>query len=216
MIFLEKYIVAISSLCVLFCFSCQNNTVNANVKEVIAQTKHSPLLNIRIPDSLQIPKEQLVLKAQKGQWYYNEKPFTGYAVKKYKNEQLKESIGYFQGRKYGVAKNWYDNGHIRKKYYYYRNKLVDSLKFWSEDQQLLKAYHYKDGILDGVQRVWHPNGQIAKIMRLDMGREIGMQQAWLENGEKYINYEVVNGRVFGMKRAQLCYKLKNEKVQSKI
>jgi hypothetical protein len=40
-----------------------------------------------------------------------------------------------------------------------------------------------------------------------------LQQAWLENGTLYVNYEAKNGRIFGMNRANLCYKLKNEKVQ---
>ena len=35
----------------------------------------------------------------------------------------------------------------------------------------------------------------------------------LENGKIYVNYEAKNGRIFGMNRTNLCYKLKNEKVQ---
>jgi hypothetical protein len=48
---------------------------------------------------------------------------------------------------------------------------------------------------------------------LNKGKEEGLQQAWLENGKIYVNYEAKNGRIFGMNRANLCYKLKNEKVQ---
>jgi hypothetical protein len=40
-----------------------------------------------------------------------------------------------------------------------------------------------------------------------------LQKAWLENGTIYVNYEAKNGRVFGMKRANLCYQLKNEKIE---
>jgi hypothetical protein len=73
--------------------------------------------------------------------------------------------------------------------------------------------NYVNGQRHGLQKVWFLNGQLAKRKNLSKGREDGLQQAWLENGKIYVNYEAKNGRIFGMNRANLCYKLKNEKVQ---
>jgi antitoxin component YwqK of YwqJK toxin-antitoxin module len=70
-----------------------------------------------------------------------------------------------------------------------------------------------NGQRHGLQKIWFLNGQLAKRKNLNEGKEEGLQQAWLENGTLYVNYEAKNGRIFGMNRANLCYKLKNEKVQ---
>ena len=73
--------------------------------------------------------------------------------------------------------------------------------------------NYLNGQRHGLQKTWFLNGQLAKRKNLSKGREEGLQRAWLENGKIYVNYEAKNGRIFGMNRANLCYRLKNEKVQ---
>jgi len=165
-----------------------------------------------VVDDVLIAKSELYLNQNQGIWYYNNKPFNGYSVKFYPNGILEEKLGYYYGKREGVARRWSENGVLRVESFYNQNKMVGVYKSWWENGVLSEESTYVNGTKQGVEKQWHSNGKLAKLRHIVEGNESGMQQAWLKNGTLYINYEAKNGRVFGLLRSNLCYQLKNEVV----
>jgi len=161
----------------------------------------------------EVDKSTLNLVPSKGQWFFNDVPFNGYAIKKHQNGVTVERFGYYNGKKEGIAKKFFDSGALHKEMLYIQNKLHGTSYTYYPDGSLYEESNYTYGKRNGVQKTWYANGQLAKQRNLVDGKEEGMQQAWLENGKIYVNYEVKNGRIFGMNRANLCYQLKEEKIE---
>lgn len=163
-------------------------------------------------DSIEVSKKELVLNQMEGKWYYKNQPYNGYSVKFHSNGALEERLGFYKGKREGIAKRWSKNGVLRVRSYYNQNKLVEGYKSWWKNGTLSKECYYVNGIKQGVEKQWHPNGVLAKLRHIVDGQENGMQQAWLKNGALYVNYEAKNGRIFGLMRSNLCYQLKDEVV----
>jgi len=168
-----------------------------------------------IINDFQVNKAETILHPNEGKWYFQNTPLNGYAVEFYENGQIKERIGYYDGKKQGIAKFWYEDGSLAKESYYEKNQLNGTIKSWWPDGALSTVSNYQKGKRHGEQKVWYANGQLSRKTMIKEGIEDGLQQAWLENGKIYVNYEAKNGRVFGLKRANMCYKLKNEIVETK-
>jgi antitoxin component YwqK of YwqJK toxin-antitoxin module len=160
-----------------------------------------------------VDKKELKLNQLKGQWFYNKQPFNGYGISVYENDSLSEKTGFYNGKREGDDLKYFESGSIKRKAFYVNNKLQGKKLNYSKVGGLISESNYLDGKLTGIQKIWFVNGQLAKKRNLKEGKEEGLQQAWLENGVIYVNYEVKNGRIFGMKRANLCYQLKNEKIE---
>ena len=163
-------------------------------------------------DRLEVAKEDLVLNQVEGKWYYHGQPFNGYSLRHHKSGILAEKIGYYEGKREGIAKKWSENGVLRVVSNYLNNRLSGSYKSWWENGVLAQEAEYLGGVLNGVEKKWYPTGELAKLRQLVGGKEEGLQKAWLQNGKLYVNYEAKNGRIFGMRRANSCYKLENEVV----
>ena len=160
-----------------------------------------------------VQKDLITLLAEQGIWQYQGMPFNGYMVQYYQNGILAERIGFFEGKKEGVAKKWFDDGQLQKTSYYSANKLHGEETIWWSNGVIAATRNYTHGYKDGIQQRWYTNGQIARKTHYVLGKEEGLQQAWLENGKIYINYEAKNGRSFGLRKAKLCYALEDEVVQ---
>ena len=139
--------------------------------------------------------------------------FSCLAIAARTNKVLSEKIGFFNGKREGNAFKYFNDGAIKYQATYINNKLHGVKLNYFKNGNLFSESNYVNGKRDGLQKIWYVSGQLAKKKNLSEGKEEGMQQAWLENGTLYVNYEAKNGRIFGMNRANLCYKLKNEKVQ---
>ncbi|PQJ81403.1 toxin-antitoxin system YwqK family antitoxin [Polaribacter glomeratus] len=160
-----------------------------------------------------VHKDSLILNGNEGNWYFKKKLFNGFAVTYYENDSLKEKTGFFNGKKQGVYKVWFVNGELQLESHYNQNVLVNSYKAWWINGILALESQYINGEKDGVERQWYVDGSLSKERNLLKGQENGLQRAWLQNGKIYVNYEAKNGRTFGMSRANLCYQLKNEKIE---
>jgi len=160
--------------------------------------------------AVEVSKDLLVLNQLEGKWYYNNEPFNGFSVKYYSNLVLRERLGFYKGKREGVARRWSENGVLRSESYYHENRLVDVYKSWWENGEQAEESNYINGVKQGIEKKWFPSGQLAKLRKLVDGKEEGIQQAWLHNGKLYVNYEAKNGRIFGMRRANSCYKLEDE------
>jgi antitoxin component YwqK of YwqJK toxin-antitoxin module len=165
-----------------------------------------------VDDTMIVHKDSLVLNGNEGNWYFKKKLYSGYAVKYYTNDSLKEKTGFFNGKKQGAYKVWFENGVLQLETHYNQNVLVNTYKAWWINGVLALESIYINGEKQGVERQWYADGNLSKERNLLEGQENGLQRAWLQNGKIYVNYEAKNGRTFGMRRANLCYQLKNEKI----
>ena len=188
---------------------CQEKTLDTAPRE---KTKSIESMASVVIDSMVVLKKDLILDQLKGIWSYKNQPFNGFSTKYYPNGILEEKLGFYNGKRQGIAKRWSDKGVLRVESNYNQNKLVGSYKTWWENGTLAEESIYDNGLLQGEQKQWYANAQLAKLRNLDKGNEDGMQKAWLKNGTLYVNYEAKNGRVFGLMRSNLCYELKNEVV----
>ena len=170
--------------------------------------------NVNVILDVEVDKNLLILNQLEGRWYYNDLPFNGYAVSYHENEVKAESIGYYDGKKEGLARKWFASNRLQKESYYNSNKLVGTVKGWWPNGVVSSEAQYKRAVRHGIQKMWYSNGQLARQTTIVNGKEEGLQQSWLENGKIYVNYEAKNGRVFGLKKANLCYELEDEVVQN--
>ena len=177
------------------------------------ESKAPLLTSKKIINNVYVDKNELKLNPIKGEWLYKNIPFTGYGFKLYKNDSLLEKTSFYKGKREGEDFKYFDNGCIKRVAFYKDNKLYGKKQNYDSNGILISESNYLFGKRHGVQVVWYPNGQLAKMRNLLEGKENGLQKAWLQNGTLYVNYEAKNGRTFGMKRANLCYQLKNEKIE---
>ncbi|UMB54648.1 toxin-antitoxin system YwqK family antitoxin [Lutibacter sp. A64] len=190
----------LSLLIAVLIFSCKNSTepIENSVIEVAKFSK------------VEVTKDQLKLNGNEGNWYYKNQLFTGFLIHRNSEGILEQKVGFYKGKKEGIAKVWFSNGQLKVVSYYQKNKLEGSYKSWWINGVLASEAIYKNGKLEGVEKRWYNSGQLAKKMHYINGIEAGMQQAWLKNGKIYVNYEAKNGRIFGMRKANLCYQLEDE------
>lgn len=179
-------------------FSEENNTIKSE--------------NIITIKDVEVLKSELILNQLQGIWYYKEEPYNGYSLKYHENNTIKEKLGFYSGKRQGVAKTWSENGVLRIESYYNQNKLVGVYKSFWENGNLALEVNYVNGKKQGEEKQWYSNGKLSKLRLLKDGKENGIQKAWLPTGQLYVNYEAKNGRTFGLMRANSCYKLENEKV----
>jgi antitoxin component YwqK of YwqJK toxin-antitoxin module len=160
-----------------------------------------------------IDKEQVKLAPLKGKWLYKQQPFNGYSVSYHENDCLLEKIGFFNGKREGKAFKYFKDGSLKNEMNYIQNRLHGTKYNYFKNGNVYSESNYENGKRHGIQKIWFLNGQLARKKNLKEGKEEGLQQAWRGNGTLYVNYEAKNGRIFGLNRANLCYALKNEKVQ---
>ncbi|WP_139957881.1 toxin-antitoxin system YwqK family antitoxin [Flavicella sediminum] len=178
-------------------FGCQSEKSKSQ-KQVV-------LTFFNIPND-SIVKAKLVLHANEGKWYFNNKPFSGFAIRHFNTKKLAECIGFYKGRKEGEAKQWYANAQLKKQCFYKQNTLVNTYKtYWPNGLLAYEVNYTINGKKEGIEKFYWRSGSISKARTLRAGQEHGLQQAWLKNGKLYVNYEAKNGRIFGMRRANSCY-----------
>ncbi len=196
----KKYIICI--MCYVFC-SCN--------KEAIESSKVTE--QFRRVEAVFIHKNQLELNQLNGIWFYNKRPFNGVALNYYSNGAVSEKTGYKNGKREGETVKFFEDGTVKIEACYQSNKLKGKKVVYFPNGKILSISNFKNGKRNGIQKIFYASGQLAKKKNMSNGLEDGLQQAWLENGKLYVNYEAKNGRIFGLNRANLCYKLKNEKIQ---
>ncbi len=186
-------------------FNCKEKTLAFKDATAFAYAEE-----VFIVPPMEVSKKDLVLNQNEGKWYLNGQPYNGYSVKRYPNGNIEERLGFYKGKREGVARRWSENGVLRVQSYYHQNKLEGVYKTWWENGAIAEESNYDNGRKQGSENQWYPTGQLAKSRQLVDGKEDGLQKAWLQNGKLYVNYEAKDGRIFGMKRANLCYQLKDE------
>ncbi|MEM8489043.1 MAG: toxin-antitoxin system YwqK family antitoxin [Bacteroidota bacterium] len=141
-------------------------------------------------------------------------PFTGFAIQTHSKGQLAEQTYYYDGKRDGLSVKWYPNGVKSFEAGYMQNRRHGVTKNWWPDGTLRAESHYINGVAHGVQRQWYQSGALFKQLNISHGKEDGLQQAWRENGKLYANYAAVDGKIYGLKRANLCFDLDGETLQT--
>ena len=180
---------------------------------LIRQNDGETVVSFDSEPEIEVIKSDLELRPTEGEWFYNGKPFQGFAVQFHENGNLKEKVAYAQGKKQGQAFRWYADGTLASEKNYVANRLNGKSTMWWPNGSKSSESFYLNRQRHGVQTKWYPDSTKARVMRFKNGREEGLQQAWLPTGKMYVNYEAKNGRFFGLKRSNLCYQLKDEVVQ---
>jgi len=140
------------------------------------------------------------LEKRDGLRYFEEKPFTGVAVRKYKSGQKWFEDTYKDGRQHGLSTSWYDNGQKKEETTYKDGKEHGLYTSWYDNGQRKKEATFKDGKElapvnnDGWYGFWFdvPNGQEWFEATFKDGKEHGPVTGWYgwyKNGQKEYEYE---------------------------
>ncbi|MFT5858809.1 MAG: antitoxin component YwqK of YwqJK toxin-antitoxin module [Flavobacteriaceae bacterium] len=156
----------------------------------------------------------LILDQNEGTHSYKAELFTGVGVKKYPNGKISKTTEFNKGEKHGEMKKWFEDGSLSYEASYSNGRLNGTEKSWWINGNLRSISHFQKGIPKGSQKEWYLEGQKFTSKNISNRREKGMQKAWRRNGTLYVNYEAKNGRNYGMRKANMCYDVKDEKVQS--
>ena len=127
--------------------------------------------------------------------YFEEKPFTGVAVRKYKNGQKWFEDTYKDGRQHGLSTSWYENGQKEKEATFKDGKELGPVtekwygyvrKYYVKQVQELLEDTIKDGKQHGSMTGWYgwyKNGQKA-LKENYKDDKIMSAVAWKPNGDK--------------------------------
>jgi len=161
-----------------------------------------------------IAKEELELHPAAGLFFFQNKPYTGQVYSTYPNGQLAEERTFLNGQIHGLSMKWFADGSLSFKSEYVHGLRHGKTTSWWKNGQKRSISQFVEGIPNGEQWQWYQNGNKFKRIQLVQGKQEGLQQSWRDNGKLYNNYEAKNGRIFGLKRANLCYELSDENIQS--
>ena len=84
MIFLKYYLLAVSCLLI------------GNRADLISTSSEKAAMNI---PGVRVAKERLILDQTEGKWYYDDKPFSGFAIVYHADGMKAEETGFYQGKK---------------------------------------------------------------------------------------------------------------------
>ena len=167
-------------------------------------------------DTVSIPLDTILssasnLKLEKGIYYLNNLPFSGYIKENYDNNSIKLIGGFYNGMQHGQSVSFYLNGKQRDIRMYRENKSYGKqIGYWENGNQKFEYYYLNDK-REGLNKQWYESGKPYAFLTFKDDREEGMQQAWRENGKPYINYEAKDGFRYGLQKSGLCYTLEDEK-----
>lgn len=166
-------------------------------------------------DVLKIPLDTLESKLvsnQNGIVYYQQKPYSGFIVKRYPN-QVKQSIeSYYNGKLQGISKYFFVNGAFKEARSYKENLSYGRHYGYWENGNIKFDLFYINEKSHGLQRLWYANGQMYMQLHYNNDSEDGLQQAWRQNGKLFANYEAKNGKRYGLQKTNLCYSLRKGKI----
>jgi antitoxin component YwqK of YwqJK toxin-antitoxin module len=106
----------------------------------------------------EMPKDSLILNQLEGKWYYESKPYNGFALIFYSDGSIEERIGFSEGKKWGRAQKFYKDGSRKYEAYYKANRKDGLAKNWSKEGVLIAESNFMDGVVHGVQRTWYSSG----------------------------------------------------------
>ncbi len=148
--------------------------------------------------------DKAVLVKKNGIAYFQDRPFSGQMLEKYKNGQTKSITEFYQGKADGKSEAWHETG-AREEIRFYRHGEKDGEHVgWWENGNVRFIYHFRQGYYEGNVKEWYASGQLFKDFNYANGQEFGSERLWYENGKIRANYVVKNGRRFGLVGLKRC------------
>jgi len=124
--------------------------------------------------------------------YFEGKPFTGVAVRKYPNGQKEYEGTWKDGKRDGPSTSWHENGQKKFKSSYKDGEKDGLTTHWYENGQMSYEGKHKDGKVDGLATMWYKSGQMRLERHLKGGKLISAV-VWKPNGEKCPHTNIVDG-----------------------
>jgi len=118
-------------------------------------------------------------------------PFTGRAIRKYKNGQLAEEAYYVNGQTEGLYRLWYKNGKLKIKIYFEQGIIQKKYQVWYSNGIKFIELTYSQGKLEGPAYAWYDNGQLWFDCKFDGGNRSGLFAVWEKNGKLEFQVDVV-------------------------
>jgi len=141
-----------------------------------------------------------------------QEPFSGYAKRAYKNEQI-EILAQIKDGYVVRLKQWQENGTPRWDVGCVQGKVgIEDMPWsrpnenhlhgpvtaWHENGQKEGEGNFKDGKPDGLITRWYENGQKKKEENYKDGNEDGLHTSWYENGQKMEEENYKDGKWHGL------------------
>ena len=138
-------------------------------------------------ESKEVSIKSLQKRGEHGnQLYYlpnQDVPFTGKAVAKWPDGQMKTQISYKDGKRHGLKSHWYESGQKLSEINYKYGKHHGPLTVWYENGQWMRSGNHVDGKMVGVWTHWYENGQQRDEL-FYLGGYMGSAMVWKPDGEK--------------------------------
>jgi antitoxin component YwqK of YwqJK toxin-antitoxin module len=141
---------------------------------------------------------------RQGVLYWKNKPFSGNQYALYATGDTAFVTPFYNGREYGVAKQWYANRQLKEVRHFVHGRKTGVHTGWWENGQLQFVYHFSEDAFEGAVQEWYSNGRLFRQMHYTNGTENGLQQIWQPNGSVFANYEALNGRNYGLTGTMHC------------
>ena len=132
--------------------------------------------------------------------YNEDRKLDGLLTEWYKNEQIKYSRTYKNGRLEGLFKSWYENGKKAEEGFFKDEKLYGLLTQWYENGEKRGEVNYKDGNKEGLESVWFENGNKKSEINFNDGKKNGLDIRWYENGQKGYEGTYKDGKFISSKQ----------------
>ena len=126
-------------------------------------------------------------------------PFTGYAIKKYDNGQLKSKKRYKDGKQEGLWEEYYKNGQLKLKKYSKDGKEQGLWEEYHKNGQLKIKGNFKEGLpKDGLYKQYHKNGQLHSKRSFKDGKRHGLWERFNRHGQLSSKGYYKNGKQEGL------------------
>ena len=157
-------------------------------------------------EELLVDKTSTELELVNGVLYYQNTPFDGLLVSKYRDGSFKMKLQYAGGRKDGYEKQWFRNGQLSQTRWYSEGLKTGNHSGWWEGGTQKFTYQFNEkGEYEGSRKEWYRNGNLILDFNYSNGKEIGSQRMWTDSGKIRANYVVKNGERYGLIGLKKCY-----------
>jgi len=121
------------------------------------------------------------LKDRDDLWYFEEKPFTGVALKKHENGQKERETTFRDGKRDGLLTDWRKNGQ-KDRETTVKDGVPVAVTVWKPNSEKCPDTNFVNG--NGIICYYHDNGQKKEETTFKDGRYDGLRTKWHENGQK--------------------------------
>jgi len=163
-------------------------------------------------EQIRVDKSDRSLSLSNGIYYYKNEKLTGTITDKFTNGKCKAIEQINNGKQQGATETFYEDGSKESTRYYTAGE-KDSVQLgWWPNTLPKYIYHFANGKYNGDFTEWYIDGNMMQQIHYQNGEELS-GKGWRPNGKLYMNFVVRNGRRYGLMNANLCYEVKDGKVE---